>query len=75
MSFKRIWTRLRSLFRERRGEYVTTENGKRYYLIDGVRYLVGVGFREDTSLTSTDKVARLIDREVEKCLDAQSDSD
>lgn len=74
MSFKKLWTRLRTLFRERRGEYVLTENGKRHYLIDGVRYLVGIGFRENAPLTATDKVSRLIDKEVEKCLDAQNDS-
>lgn len=74
MNCKNFWSRLCVLLRERRGEYIATENGKHHYLIDGVQYLVSVGFRENAPLTATDKVARLIDREVEKCLDAQNDS-
>ncbi len=81
MSFefiKYLWERIRSIIRDRRGAYTPDENShadKRSYMIGGVNYLVSVCFREDAKSTAIDKVARLIDREAGKCLDAQSDSE
>lgn len=81
MSFEHIkylWTRFLSIMRDRCGCYNPDENcdaDKRSYIIGGVNYLVSICFREDAKLTAIDKVARLIDKEAGKCLNAQSDSE
>ena len=81
MSFKKLkqlWAKFMRLMHSKGGAYSKNNdqsNQLHDYRIDGVQYIVKPCFRENASLTALDKVSRLIDREIGKCLDAKRDSE
>ncbi len=63
-----FFQKLRNLFESKKGTWEREEPGKRpalCYIIGGVKYLVTAHYKEQSNMTAADKVARLIEKEIE----------
>lgn len=63
-----IFQKLRHLFESQKGTWEQEEPGKHpalCYVIGGVKYLVRTYFKEEATLSAEDKIARLIERDIE----------